>query len=162
MFGPEGLSVVRLEVWKRRMYQLVSTGFIGGNLRPKAPKSYRFWWLNSTWAEVWRHSTVRLLNWASRFWVTWSQELWTVAWLNSGCCGNWFKSGLKRKLQDRQYDVRDMGSIPGSERSPGEGNGSPLQDPCLENPMDRGAWWATVHGVSKSQTELRQLTTNRQ
>ena len=71
--------------------------------------------------------------------------------LNSGCRGNWFKSRLKRKLQDRQYDIRDTGSIPGSERSPGEGNGSPLQDPCLENPMHRGAWWATVHGVTKSQ-----------
>ena len=46
-------------------------------------------------------------------------------------------------------DVRDAGSIPGSERSPGEGNGNPLQYSCLENPMDRGAWWATVHGVTK-------------
>ena len=44
------------------------------------------------------------------------------------------------------------GSIPGSGRSPGEGNGNPLQYSCLENPMDRGAWWATVHGVAKSQT----------
>ena len=45
-----------------------------------------------------------------------------------------------------------MGSIPGSERSPGEGNGNPLQYSCLENPMDRGAWWAAVHGVTKSWT----------
>ena len=43
-------------------------------------------------------------------------------------------------------------SIPGSGRSPGEGNGYPLQYSCLENPMDRGAWQATVHGVTKSQT----------
>ena len=42
----------------------------------------------------------------------------------------------------------DAGSIPGSGRSPGEGNGNPLQYSCLENPMDRGAWWATVHGVT--------------
>ena len=48
----------------------------------------------------------------------------------------------------------DMGSIPGSGRSPGEGNGNPLQDSCLENPMDRGAWWVTVHGVTKSWTRL--------
>ena len=47
-------------------------------------------------------------------------------------------------------DARDMGLIPGSGRSPGEGNGNPLQYPGLENPMDRGAWWATVHGVAKS------------
>ena len=49
-------------------------------------------------------------------------------------------------------NVGDLGSIPGSGRSPGEGNGNPLQYSCLENPMDRGAWWATVHGVAKSQT----------
>ena len=48
----------------------------------------------------------------------------------------------------------DLGSIPGSGRSPGEGNGNPLQYSCLENSMDRGAWWATVHGVVKSQTRL--------
>ena len=48
----------------------------------------------------------------------------------------------------------DPGSIPGAGRSPGEGNGYPLQCSCLENSMDRGAWWATIHGVSKSQTQL--------
>ena len=48
----------------------------------------------------------------------------------------------------------DLGSIPGSGRSPGEGNGSSLQYSCLGNPMDRGAWQATVHGVSKSRTQL--------
>ena len=52
----------------------------------------------------------------------------------------------------------DLGSIPGSGRSPGEGNGNPLQHSCLENPMDRGAWWATVHGVTKSQTRLIDFT----
>ena len=46
----------------------------------------------------------------------------------------------------------DPGLIPGLGRSPGEGNGNLLQYSCLENPMDRGAWWATVHGVAKSQT----------
>ena len=49
----------------------------------------------------------------------------------------------------------DSGSIPGLGRSPGGGNGNPLQYFCLENPMDRGAWWATVHGVAKSQTQLK-------
>ena len=47
-------------------------------------------------------------------------------------------------------DIKDMDSIPGSRRSPGEGNGNPLQYSCLGNPMDRGAWWATVYGVAKS------------
>ena len=46
------------------------------------------------------------------------------------------------------------GSVPGSGRSPGEGNGNLLQYSCLENRMGRGAWWATVHGVAKSQTQL--------
>ena len=48
----------------------------------------------------------------------------------------------------------DGGSIPGWGRSPGEGNGNPLQYSCLENPMDRGAWQAIVHGVAKSRTRL--------
>ena len=52
----------------------------------------------------------------------------------------------------------DLGSIPGLGRSPGEGNGNPLQYSCLENPMDGGAWWATVHGVAKSQIRLRDFT----
>ena len=48
------------------------------------------------------------------------------------------------------YNVGDPGSIPESGRSPGEGNGNPLQYSCLENPTDGGAWWAVVHGVAKS------------
>ena len=55
-------------------------------------------------------------------------------------------------------DTEDLGSIPGWGRSPGVGNGNPLQCSCLENPMDGGAWWATVHWVAKSQTRLRDLT----
>ena len=47
----------------------------------------------------------------------------------------------------------DLGSIPGLGRSPGEENGNPLQYPCLENLMDRGTWWAAVHGVAKSQAQ---------
>ena len=55
-------------------------------------------------------------------------------------------------------DKRDMGSIPGSGRSPGGGHNNPLQYSCLENPMDRGAWWATVHRVAKNWTQLKQLS----
>ena len=51
-------------------------------------------------------------------------------------------------------NAEDLGSIPGLGRSCGEGNSNPLQYSCMENPMDRGAWWATVHGVEKSQTRL--------
>ena len=57
-------------------------------------------------------------------------------------------------------DTTDPGLIPGSGRSPGGGHGNPLQYPCLENPMDRGAWQATVHGVAKSQTRLKRLSTH--
>ena len=56
------------------------------------------------------------------------------------------------------HNAGDPGSIPGSGRSPGEGNGNPLQYSCLENPMDGGAWQATVHGVAKSQTRLSDFT----
>ena len=54
----------------------------------------------------------------------------------------------------------DVGSIPGLGRSPGGGHGNPLQYSCLENPIDRGAWWATVHGVAKSQMQLKQFSTH--
>ena len=62
--------------------------------------------------------------------------------------------GLPQWLRGKQstFNAGDTGSVPGLERSPGEGNGNPLQYSCLENPMDRGAWWATVHGVAKSRT----------
>ena len=60
------------------------------------------------------------------------------------------------------YNVGDLGSIlrsdPWVKKFPGEGNGNPLQYSCLENPMDEGAWWAAVHGVTKSQTRLSGFT----
>ena len=52
----------------------------------------------------------------------------------------------------------DLGSIPGTGRSPGEGNGYPLQYSFLENPLDRGAWWATVRGVDEGRTQLSDFT----
>ena len=63
-----------------------------------------------------------------------------------------FPGGLEGK--ETACNAGDLGSIPGLGRSLGEGNGYPLQYSCLENLMDRGAWWATVHGVRKSQTGL--------
>ena len=56
------------------------------------------------------------------------------------------------------YSAGDLGPIPGSGRSPEEGNGNPLQYSCLGNPMGGGAWWATVHGVAKSRTRLSDFT----
>ena len=60
-----------------------------------------------------------------------------------------------KNLSDNARDLRDAGSIPELGRSPGGGHGNPLQYSCLENPMDRGAWWATVHSVAKSRTQLK-------
>ena len=57
-------------------------------------------------------------------------------------------------------DIGDVGLIPGWGRSPGEGNGNPLQYSCLVNPMDRGAWWATVQRLTESQTQLKRLSTH--
>ena len=57
-------------------------------------------------------------------------------------------------------DVTDMGSVPGLGRSPGEGHGNPLQYSCLESSVDREAWWAMVHRVTKSRTRLKRLSTH--
>ena len=74
------------------------------------------------------------------------------------CCNVILLVGLGFPLgsegKESACNAGDLGSIPGSERYPGEGNGYLLQDFCLENSMDRGAWQATVHGVPKSQTQL--------
>ena len=58
----------------------------------------------------------------------------------------------KESTTCNEGDARDMGLIPGLGRSPGRGHGNPLQYSCLENPMDRGSWWVTIHRVPKSQT----------
>ena len=73
-----------------------------------------------------------------------------LAYLTSVQSASDFPGGSEVKVS--AWNAGDQGSIPGSGRSPGEGNGNPLQYSCLENPMERGAWWAAVHGVTKSQT----------
>ena len=66
-----------------------------------------------------------------------------------------FSSGsVVKNLPDNAGNTGDVGSIPQLGRSPEGGNGNPFQYSCLDNPMDRGAWWDTVHGVAKSGTEL--------
>ena len=67
---------------------------------------------------------------------------------------------MVKNLPASAEEVRDPSSVPGLGRSPGGGHGNPLQYSCLENSMDREVWWATVHGVTKSQTRLKQLSTN--
>ena len=70
--------------------------------------------------------------------------------------GQGFPGGSEVKAS--ACNAGDQSLIPGLGRSPGEGNGNPLQYPCLENPMDGGAWWATVHGVTKCRTRLNNYT----
>ena len=84
----------------------------------------------------------------------------------------WVLTGLSKDVEASQVvlilknppantgDVRDSSSVPGSGRSLGRGHGCLLQYSCLENPMDRGTWQATVHRVAKSQTQLKQLSTH--
>ena len=79
-----------------------------------------------------------------------SRMVWVYFQLDANIMG--FPGGSDGKESTR--NVGDPGSIPGSGRSPGEGNGYPLQYSCLENSMDRGAWWATIYGITKSQTQL--------
>ena len=67
---------------------------------------------------------------------------------------------MVKNLPANAGDTRDVGLIPGLGRSPGGGHGNPLQYFCLENPRDRGAWQATVHGVAKSQTRLKQINSH--
>ena len=75
--------------------------------------------------------------------------------------GRFPEGGHGNPLQDscleNPMDMRAAGSMPGLGKSPGGKHGNPLQDSCLENPMDRGTWWATVHRVAKSRTQLKQL-----
>ena len=68
----------------------------------------------------------------------------------------WVRASLVAQTVKNMPAMRewDLGSIHGSRRSPGDGNGYPLQYVCLENPMDKGAWWATVHGDAESQVQL--------
>ena len=65
---------------------------------------------------------------------------------------------MEKNLPANAGDVRDVCLIPGSGRSLGEGHDDPLQYSCLENPMARGTWWATVHRVTKSQIQLKRLS----
>ena len=91
--------------------------------------------------------------------VSWKfkKKRYEIAILDSGMCEEicqiGFPSGSTVKNPPANAgDAEEVGSILGSRRSLGEGNGNPFQYSCLENPMDKGVWWATVHGVTKSQT----------
>ena len=85
-------------------------------------------------------------------WITHMAESWCLVWeVRESSQG----ALVVKSPPANARDLRDVGSIPGSGRSPGEENSNPLQYSCLENPTDRGAWWATVHCVKKSWTRRR-------
>ena len=93
------------------------------------------------------------------------QQTWTCSWAQSPAQPAQLASQEVlevKNLPASAGDVRDMGSIPGLGRSPGGGHGNPLQYSYLENPMDRGVWWATVHTATKSWTWLKRLGTHAQ
>ena len=71
-----------------------------------------------------------------------------------------FPGGSQMVKKESACNEGDLGLIPGSERSPREGDGNLLQYSCLENPMDLGAWWNTVHRITKSQTQKKQPSTH--
>ena len=87
-------------------------------------------------------STTRVTELESGIAMIWPQPHWLWGFLGDVV------------IKNPPSNVRDTGSIPGSGRSPTVGDGNPLQYSCLENSLDRGAWWATVRGVTKSQAQL--------
>ena len=76
----------------------------------------------------------------------------------TSCYMDFLDGASVKNLLASAGDERDMGSIPGLGKPSGEGNGNPLQYSCLENPIDRGVWRAMVHGVAKSRTRLKRLS----
>ena len=115
--------------------------------------SSRIWWLSLPVPAFSRMSC----KWGQSVWTRWSgffyaaSRVWAPSRLQWG-----FPGGSDGKAS--ACSAGDPGSTPGSGRSPGEGNSNPLQYSRLKNSMDRGAWWATAHGVAKSRTRLSDFT----
>ena len=95
----------------------------------------------TTWLEIYSHWNMHMAV-PSFLLLCWA----VVNYINITCGMGFPRSSVGKKSA---CNAGDLGSIPGSGRCPGEGNGNPLQYSCLENPMDRGVWWATVRGVTR-------------
>ena len=108
--------------------------------------------------EAWRavvHGIAKSQKWLSD-WIDWTESpSRSETWASQVAL-------VVKNLPANAGNIRDLGSIPGLGRSPGGGHGNPLQYSCLENLMDRGAWQATVHRVTQSQTLLKRLSTHAQ
>ena len=93
-------------------------------------------------------------------WLSFVLILWNIRSLLTAVIPVGFPDGsVVKNLPANAGDIREADSIPGSETAPGGRNGNPLQYACLGNLLDRGAWWATVHGVTKDGTQLYNGTT---
>ena len=129
----------------------------GNPLQCSCLENLRDW--GAWWAAVYgvsqsRTQLKRLSSWPWRRFTSLQPKVYS---LGCPCAGSWVSQQTSSNSSDgKEYACHggDPDSIPGLGRSPGEGKGNPLQYSCLKNPMDRGAWWATVHVVTKSRTQL--------
>ena len=125
-----------------------------------APTQWTWVWANSRWRTRMPGVLQSMV----------SQRVGTIKWLDNNNNKSYIYTSfyfgaslvvlVVKNLAANEGDARNSGFIPGSGRSPGEVSGNPLQYSCLENPMDRGAWQSTVHGVTESQTWLKGLSTH--
>ena len=104
----------------------------------------------------WGGTRTRFYNWTVGFWLFFVHSFASFKTTDYWDLFKGFPGGSEVKASTRNEG--DLGLIPGSGRSPGEGNSNPLQHSCLGNPMDGGAWWPTVHRITKSRTQLSDFT----
>ena len=131
--------------------------------------------MQGTWFDPWvgkipqrKERLPTLVFWPGEFhglcspWVRKESDMAECLHLYVLSCFNYFLTHLPGGSDSKvsAYSVGDLGSIPGLGRSPGEGNGNPLQCSCLETARDGGAWWAAVYGVAQSRTQLKRLSSS--
>ena len=119
------------------------------------------WFSDLNWLLNWLFLVLQLAGPSCSFWTClppwYSRIVWADS-LNLSVCI--FASLVAQMVTNLPVNAGDVSSIPGLGRFPGEGSGYPLQYSCLGNPMDRGAWWGTVHGVTKESDTTLQLSNN--
>ena len=119
-----------------------------------------YYWINK---KIHNQALVFLMSEAEQNDFLFTMSLYTHNCQNTVIFPQWQASQVAlvvKTLPANAGDIRDVGLIPGSERSPKGEHGNPLQYSCLENPMDRGAWWAAVHGIAKKLDMTEWLNSN--